>query len=243
MNKFSRLFDGLLSKVTLFFVGLIIGGYYCSYLVDIVLFAMIFCVCVGQIYIELIDGKKEIKPSKIDSAILEKLTYTPVIDTTNALLVALSSLSPTLDNGKIVINDRVIHLAFTPNSLSANDIYSLVGSSKYSKHLILANGFTPDGLDFCSKWAGDVTTLSGTTAVEFFRKAGTLPSVSVLSGKEKRAKLLGLIIGKNRARGYFTCAFSVLILSAFTMRSIYFTLFASLAFALGIISLFSRKKA
>ena len=243
MSIFSRAVDGFLSKISLFFVGLIIGGYYCFYTVDIFLFAVVFSICVGQIYIELSNGKPATEPSKVDSVILEKLRYTPTAETTTSLLRTLEFLSPQLVDNKIMVNDTVIHIAFYPKTLNANDIYSLVGSSKYARHLILASGITGDGLDFCSKWGGEIRTLVGGDAVEFFRKANALPSVSVPSGKDKRMKLLDLIFSKSRAKSYFTCAFIMMILSAFTMRSVYFTLFASLAFALGIISLFSHKKA
>ena len=243
MSIFSRAVDGFLSKISLFFVGLVIGGYYCFYTVDIILFAVVFSICVGQIYIELSRGKSAPKPSKFVGAVIEKLRFTPVADTTTALLRALDFLWPQLVDGKIVVNDTVIHIAFYPQTLSATDIYSLVGSSKYARHLILASGVSADGQDFCNRWGGKIRTLVCDDAVEFFRKANALPPISVPSGKEKRAKILGSIFSRARAKSYFTCALIVMILSFFTMRSLYFIIFSSLAFALGVISLFSRKKA
>ena len=246
MKSFSYFFDGLLSKTVLFIVGVVVGGYYCKSSVNALLFATVFSLCLGEIYLHFLGKKLKISRNAKENAILDKLSYSPKSELRNILLTALSSRGITFNDGILSIGKTAVFCAVTPYSTTVNEVYgyaSIAVENGFDKIVILANRFSPDITDFCQKWSAcKVVTVDGDGVLELLTRLNALPQVETKTRKQRYFSLLRSALCPSKARSYFSSAFVMLMLSAFVTRSIYFLIFGALSLSLGIVSLFLNRK-
>lgn len=246
MKSFGYFFDGFLSKTVLFIVGIVLGGYYCKSSINTLLFATVFSLCLGEIYLHFLGKKTKVSRSAKENAILDKLAYSPQSELRNILLNALSSRGITFQSGVLSIGDCAIFCAVKPCATTVDEVYdyaNLAVENGFSKVVIIANRFSPDATEFCKKWSAcKVLTVDGDGVLELLTRLDALPQVETISRKQRYSTLLRSAICPDRVKSYFSSAFVMLILSAFVTRSVYFLIFGALSLSLGIVSLFVNRK-
>ena len=73
MKNFAYYVDGALSKLICFFMGAAIAGYYVRGLIALFAFALTFSLCVSELYMHVLYGRKP-KKDKRNSAIIPTAT-------------------------------------------------------------------------------------------------------------------------------------------------------------------------
>ena len=74
MKSFAYYVDGALSKLTCFFIGAFIGGYYVKGLAALFAFALVFSLCVSELYLHFLYGKSDKNDSAAASAVTGVIT-------------------------------------------------------------------------------------------------------------------------------------------------------------------------
>lgn len=246
MNGFTLL-DGFLSKLFLFFVGALVGGFYCHDYFSALVFAVIFSLCVGEIYLIAVGKRKKLSRNKKDDVILSALVHSPSSDIEKSISSALSLRFGVSSNEIIIINDCAVFCAFSPSPLSSSEVKrfaDICHAKSLKKTIILCNSADPTVDKFISAWSGErIIVLDGDKTIDFLTRLDALPKIKVPSKRENRLTLLRSAISKERARAYFVSGFIMIAFSAFVTRSIYFVVFGALSISLGILSLvlFSKK--
>lgn len=194
----------------------------------------------------LIKPKERFEPSHY----VVKLTTLP-LSTLNALL--LKVLNPSIgarldDKGFVSTPDYTLILPLLKHSaITADELYKKSQScvrSGYAKLVLIVNEYDANGYEKLSPYLPCKTEIvSSSVLVEALKKTDLLPSIPTTKRTKPRLSALkNNLLARKCAKYYLLSGLTMSFLAFFTPLTLYYLVFCTVTFTLGILCLLKRKE-
>ena len=240
-SKIPRIFDSVLSKVMLLFIGLIVGGYLCPSPLSAITFSIVFSVCFSGVYLAFI-GKEN---GKVKNKNLSNYRDFFLVRSEQENLDFFASLLKKRRNviekqgfilvGKIALFCKIRHAPLTPDEVVS--LSFLAKKEQAESVVILCDEADNSALSL----AGKLTVKTSVLRLDkVARLVNALGGDSLIPKEEKHKKrvkdFISLALSKSRAKGYLIGSITMFFLSAVTSFSLYYLVFAVVLLALSVIA-------
>lgn len=239
-GRLPYLFDSLLSKLLLFFLGLVLGGYYCPSFSLAVLFGAVFSLCLSGVYLSFV-GLNE-KKSAPSNEKYRSFFYELSRDERLAFFRSAIEKRRTVTDydGFFVVSEYALFCALRYAPLSPDEVVECAAKAKRTgakSAVILC--FEADARcdEAASLQAVKTRVLKEKEAIKLIRALGLDERIPKLCVKRRHMHtLLSAALSRSRARGYFFGALIMLSLSGITAFSHFYLFFGCALLALALVS-------
>ena len=139
-------------------------------------------------------------------------------------------------------NKSIIYPVLKFSPLSIDDMTKIVSEVKKenAQKIIIFCGYFEKGLPaFAKNFDENIIVLDRYSGYAFYKSCDCFPEVSMQYKKDKALALrdlIGLMLNKNKAKGYLICAIFLFLSSVLIRTSLYYCIFASILLILALIS-------
>ncbi len=240
MKKFAYYVDGVLSKTVCFFMGAVIAGYYVSGLAALFAFALTFSLCVSEVYMHVLYGRKPKKNFAGTDAVKTKFCYESDRTALDYFFDALSEKRTVRREDTFLgVGDVAFFCRLKPVSPAPDyvvDAAALAASRGYKRAVIAAFSVSPEAAATASEISYiDVRILDGAETARLLSSLGALPEYEPKTKARKPIKtVFAAALSKGRANAYIFASVLLFVFSRFVRHSIYYIVAAVALFALGL---------
>ena len=241
MKKFAYYVDGVLSKIVCFFMGAVIAGYYVRGLIALFAFAVTFSLCVSEVYMHVLYGRKPKENFAGLDAVKAKFCYESDRVALDYFFTALSEKRTVVREGKFIgVGEVAFFCRLKPVSPAPDyvvDAAALAASRGYERVIIAAFVVSPEAAATASEIScASVRILDGAETARLLSSLGALPDYEPKAKVRKPIKtVFAAALSKGRANAYIFASVLLFVFSRFVRHSIYYIVAAVALFALGIV--------
>lgn len=250
MNSYiPKAIDSLLSKFIFFMPGVLIGGYFCRSVLDILIFAVIFSMCTSEIYLAIIskDSKKTRKPDKIAAAARNAFLYRSDDFALDFMFDALKKKhSVERKDGFLSVDGTalVCRIKLTPMQGDALvDLCAYLKSEGFDNAVVLTDRADSSAVQAANNISDiKVRILEFDEVYRLIKALHVTPPDDTTATKPKRSAkaVLRACVCRKRANAYLFAAAVLFIASRFVSYSVYYIVTAAVLLAVSFIARFRK---
>ncbi len=242
MKSFAYYVDGALSKLTCFFIGAFIGGYYVKGLAALFAFALVFSLCVSELYLHFLYGKSDKKVSAAVSAVKASFCYCPDDDALEYFRSAIGKKRTVKrEDGFLGVGDVAFFSRIKPSSPAPDyvvDAAARASSLGYKRVVIAAFSASKEAAAVAAEIPYvSVRILDGNETCRLLSSLHALPSPPGARKRNPLNAFFGAAVAKKRAKSYFLAALLLFVFSRFVRVSVYYVVAAVALVVIGAVVL------
>lgn len=244
MRNFAYYVDGALSKIICFFMGAAIAGYYVRGIGALLAFSVVFSICVSELYMHVLYGRKPKDNSADISAIEAEFCYKSDRYATDYFAAAIMKKRAVKRAGRFLgVGEVALFCRLKPVSPAPDyvvDAAAYAAGRGYKRTVIAAFVRSTEAqaaaaaIDYI-----DVRILSGEETARLLKSLHAMPKVISEPKKRKSVKkIFAAALSKNRANAYLFAAILTFVFSRFVRHSVYYIVAAVALLALSFAARF-----
>lgn len=242
MKSFAYYVDGALSKLTCFFIGAFIGGYYVKGLAALFAFALVFSLCVSELYLHFLYGKSDKKDSAAVSAVKASFCYCSDEAALEYFRSAIEKKRTVKrEDGFLGVGDVAFFSRIKPSSPAPDyvvDAAAHASSLGYKRVVIAAFSASKEAAAVAAEIPYvSVRILDGNETCRLLSSLHALPSPPSARKRKPLNAFFGAAVAKKRAKSYFLAAVLLFVFSRFVRVSVYYIVAAVALVVIGAVVL------
>lgn len=242
MKSFAYYVDGVLSKLTCFFIGAFIGGYYINGLAALFAFALVFSLCVSELYLHFLYGKSDKKDLAAVSAVKASFCYRSDEAALEYFRSAIEKKRTVKrEDGFLGVGDVAFFSRIKPSSPAPDyvvDAAARASSLGYKRVVIAAFSASKEAAAVAAEIPYvSVRILDGNETCRLLSSLHALPSPTSARKRKSLNAFFGAAVAKKRAKSYFLAALLLFVFSRFVRVSVYYVVAAVALVVIGAVVL------
>lgn len=242
MKSFAYYVDGALSKLTCFFIGAFIGGYYVKGLAALFAFALVFSLCVSELYLHFLYGKSDKNDSAAVSAVKASFCYRSDEAALEHFRSAIEKKRTVKrEDGFLGVGDVAFFSRIKPSSPAPDyvvDAAARASSLGYKRVVIAAFSASKEATAVATEIPYvSVRILDGNETCRLLSSLHALPSPPSARKRKSLNAFFGAAVAKKRAKSYFLAALLLFVFSRFVRVSVYYVVAAVALVVIGAVVL------
>ena len=246
MKNFAYYVDGALSKLICFFMGAAIAGYYVRGLIALFAFALTFSLCVSELYMHVLYGRKSKKDTAAADAVKAEFCYNSDRYAIDYFAAALTKKRTVRREDEFLgVGEVALFCRLKPSSPAPDyivDSAATAASRGYKRAVIAAFVRSTEAQSVAGEIGYiDVRILDGEETARLLKSLNALPKIQPKAKARKSVKaVFAAALSKPRANAYLFAAVLTFVFSRFVRHSIYYIVAAATLLALSFAARFIR---